>query len=69
MQDLFTLMDNNDKMMITGVLLFLFGGLSVASGTIGVSLGFITALAGLLMYTGAAMALSREVKRLEFESL
>ena len=64
MHDLFTLMDNNDKMMITGVLLFLFGGLSVASGTIGVSLGFITALGGLLMYTGAAISLSREINRI-----
>jgi hypothetical protein len=65
MHDLFTLMDNNDKMMITGVLLFLFGGLSVASGTIGVSLGFLTAFGGLLMYTGAAISLAREIKRME----
>ncbi|MFT4309933.1 MAG: hypothetical protein ACMXYL_05610 [Candidatus Woesearchaeota archaeon] len=62
MNDLFTLMNNNDKLMISGVILFLFGGLSVSSGTISVSIGFITGLAGLLMYVGAALSLSREIQ-------
>ena len=69
MHDLFTLMDHNDKLMITGVLLFLFGGISVASGTIGVTLGFLTSFGGLLMYVGGAMALSREIKRIDEGSI
>ena len=52
---------SNDKLMLLGLFLFLIGGFGVATAIIPLDIGFITALAGLLMYTAAMFTLSRQV--------
>lgn len=53
--------DSNDKLMLLGLFLFLVGGFGVSTGVIPLDIGFITALAGLLMYTASLITLSREI--------
>lgn len=56
--------DENDKLMLTGLGIFLLGAGMVATGTLPVKYGFIAALGGLLMFVGGAFSLAEDVEAL-----
>lgn len=54
----------NDKLMLTGLGIFLLGASMVATGSLPVKYGFIAALGGLLMYVGGAFSFAEEAEQL-----
>ena len=54
--------DENDKLMLTGLGIFLLGASMVATGTLPVTYGFIASLGGLLMYVGGAFSFNADVE-------
>jgi hypothetical protein len=56
--------DENDKLMLTGLGIFLLGGGMVATGSLPVAYGFIAALGGLLMYVGGAFSFNADLELL-----
>lgn len=56
--------DENDKLMLTGLGIFLLGAGMVATGSLPVKYGFIASLGGLLMFVGGAFSLSEDIEAL-----
>lgn len=56
------LIEENDKLMLTGIFLFIVGGMSLATGSLPITYAFLFALGGCLMYVGAAFALASQVR-------
>lgn len=54
----------NDKLMLTGLGIFILGAGLVATGTLPVKYGFVAALGGLLMYVGGAFSFAEEAEAL-----
>ena len=61
---LFAHVDENDKLMLTGIGIFLLGAGMVATGSLPITYGFIAALGGLLMFAGGAFSLNTDLERL-----
>lgn len=60
--------DENDRLMLTGIGIFLLGAGAVATGWIPTSYGFISALTGLIMFVGGALSLDRRIEELKRRS-
>lgn len=60
--------DENDKLMLTGLGIFLLGAGMVATGSLPVAYGFIAALGGLLMYVGGAFSFNADLELLRREA-
>ena len=56
--------DENDKLMLTGLGIFLLGAVMVATGSLPVAYGFIASLGGLLMYVGGAFSFNSDLEML-----
>ena len=63
-----THVDENDKLMLTGLGIFLLGAGMVATGSLPVKFGFIAALGGLIMYVGGALSCAVDLNALEREA-
>jgi hypothetical protein len=61
---LFAHIDENDKLMLTGLGIFLLGSSMVVTGSLPVSYGFIAALGGLLMYVGGLFSFNADLELL-----
>jgi hypothetical protein len=56
--------DENDKLMLTGLGIFLLGAGMVATGSLPVAYGFIASLGGLLMYSAGAFSFNADLEML-----
>ena len=56
--------DENDKLMLTGLGIFLLGASMVSTGALPVTYGFLAALGGLLMYAGGAFSFNADLEAL-----
>ncbi len=67
MIDEFKILNDDDYLFIVGLLMFLFGGISIYSGLLALPIGFITALGGIMFFFAGLLSLYNDIQRLEKE--